>query len=167
MINDFRKFILRGNIIDLMIGFTVGAAFSSVAKSFVEDILMPPVGVVLGQADFSNLFLVIKKGQTITPPYQSLAQAKAAGAVTLNYGIFLNTVISLLVVGLAVYMLIKFINRINDQLEGLPILNKRKSETEQSEPVVKKCPYCLTTIPYKATKCSACTADLSKSLPTK
>ena len=160
MFKDFRKFILRGNTADLVIGFTVGAAFSSVAKSFVEDILMPPIGLVLGQADFSNMFIIIKKG-TVPPPYHTAAAARAVGAITINYGVFLNNVISLFIVGLAVYVLIKFINSVNDQLEELPLVGKKK-KVEQEEPTVKKCPYCLTTIPYKATKCGACTSDLLK-----
>ncbi len=156
MFEDFRKFILRGNIADLVIGFTVGATFSTVAKSFVDDILMPPIGLVMGQADFSNLFIVIKSGST-PPPYQSLSQAKDAGAVTINYGMFINNIISLLIVGFAVYLFIKFLNVLNDQLEELPIIGGKKGE-----PTMKKCPYCLTPVPYKALKCKACTADLAK-----
>ena len=158
MFKDFRKFILKGNIIDLLIGFTVGATFSNVAKSFVEDVLMPPVGVLLGQADFTNLFIVIKNGK-LPAPYVNLVAAKAAGAVTINYGIFLNTVISLLIVGFAVYILIKIINKLNEEIDELPLVGKKKGP---EEPTLKKCPYCLTTIPYRATKCSACTADLPK-----
>lgn len=158
MFNDFRKFLLRGNIIDLLIGFTVGASFANVAKSFVSDVLMPPIGVILGRTDFSSLFWLVKEGTT-PGPYHTLSDAQRAGAVTINYGLFLNNVISLLIVGLAVYILVKFINRVNDQLEEFPLVKRKKRSPE--EPSLKKCPYCLTTIPYRAVKCSACTADLS------
>lgn len=157
MFNDFRKFILRGNIVELLIGFTVGASFSTVAKSLVSDILMPPIGLVLGQTDFSNFFFVLKNGNP-SGPYQSISQAQSSGAITLNVGSFLNNVISLLVVGIAVYILIKFMNRIHDQLEELPLVGKKKKGDE--EPSAKKCPFCLTTIPFRATKCSACTSTL-------
>ena len=143
MLKEFQKFILRGNLIDLAIGFTVGASFSTVAKSLVDDMLMPPIGLLMGNADFSNLYLILRNG-TPAGPYPSLAVANNAGAVTLKYGAFINNVIALLVVALAMFMLIKTINRI----EG------------RETPANKKCPYCFTTIAYKATRCSACTSKL-------
>jgi large conductance mechanosensitive channel len=159
MLRDFRKFILRGNIADLVIGFTVGATFSTLAKSFVDDVLMPPVGLLMGQADFSDLFVVIKSG-TVPPPYQTLAQAKEAGAVTINYGNFLNHIVSLLIVGFAVYILIKFMNKLNEELDDLPLVGEKKKLPQ--EPALKKCPFCLNTIPYRAVKCGFCTIDLLK-----
>ena len=143
MLKEFQKFSLRGNLIDLAIGFTVGASFSTVAKSLVDDMLMPPIGFLMGNADFSNLYLILRNG-TPAGPYPSLAVANNAGAVTLKYGAFINNVIALLVVALAMFMLIKTINRI----EG------------RETPANKKCPYCFTTIAYKATRCSACTSKL-------
>lgn len=115
MINDFKKFILRGNFVDLAIGFTVGAAFSTVAKSFVDDILMPPIGWILGNTDFSNFFILLKPGATEPGPYTTLEAAKTAGAITINYGRFFNNLLSLLVVGIAMYILVKIINRIYDE----------------------------------------------------
>lgn len=115
MINDFKKFILRGNFVDLAIGFTVGAAFSTVAKSFVEDILMPPIGFILGNTDFADFFILLKEGETVAGPYQTLEAAQTAGAITINYGRFMNNVLSLLIVGFAVYLLVNAINKLYDQ----------------------------------------------------
>jgi len=114
-LSDFQKFVIRGNMVDLAIGFTVGAAFSTVAKSLVEDIIMPPISALLGSADFSDLFLVLRAGET-PPPYPTRAIAKEAGAVTLNYGQFASNITSLLVVALAMYLLIKTFNRFEARL---------------------------------------------------
>jgi large conductance mechanosensitive channel len=114
MFQDFKKFILRGNFVDLAVGFTVGAGFSTVAKSFVEDILMPPIGFIMGNADFSNFFAVLKDGQQ-PGPYQTLEAAQAAGAITMNFGRFFNNVLSLLLVGFAMYLLILAVNRLYDE----------------------------------------------------
>src|SRR5690349_20866287 len=115
MLKDFCKCILRGSIIDLLIGFTVAAAFTIVPRSFVQEVLMPIVGVFLGRTDFSNFFIVIKNGTNGASNYNSVAQAKAAGAVTINYGLFINNIISLLIVGLSVYLLVKLINKLNNE----------------------------------------------------
>lgn len=154
MFEDFKKFILKGSIIDLAIGFTVGASFSSVARSLVDNVLMPPIGLVLGRVDFSNLFVLLKQGNP-APPYNTVQQAHQAGAVTLNYGSFLNSVISLLIVALAMYLVIRFISQLNTQLE-----NKLKVSLKAKSPATKKCPYCLTALPTKAIRCSACTSKL-------
>lgn len=152
IIAEFRKFILRGNIAELAIGFTVGAAFTAIVKSLVEDIILPPVSYFLGSADFSNNFLVLRDGKM---PFMTLAEAQQAGAITLNYGRFLNGLLSLLIIGITMFFVVRWINRMNDRLEqqfGAP----KKTE----DPSDKKCQFCLSTIPYSAVKCAHCTADL-------
>ena len=156
MLKDFQKFIMRGSLVDLAIGFTVGAAFSTVAKSLVDDILMPPIGFILGRADFSNLYLIIKEGQEISAPYTTLADAQSAGAITLNYGNFITNLLSLVIVAFAMYLVIRAINKLD---EGL-LTNLGVKKPKKDTPTQKKCPHCLTTIPYAATKCSACTSKL-------
>ncbi len=145
---EFREFIMRGNVVDMAVGIIIGAAFVAIVKSLVDDIIMPPVGLVLGNIDFTNLFAVLKIGK-IPGPYETLAQAKAAGAVTINYGIFINTVISFLIVAFCVFILVKNVNRL-------------RKEPAPQEPTTRECPYCLSTIPLLATKCSHCTADIKK-----
>jgi large conductance mechanosensitive channel len=158
MFKDFKKFILRGNLVDLAIGFTVGAAFSTVAKSLVNDIIMPPIGLLLGKTDFADLFILLKQGSPPSP-YASLSRAEAAGAVTINYGNFLNNVFSLILVGFSMYLVIKGVNRLDKQLEGL---SKKEEKKEAQLPADKKCPFCFSVIPYKATKCPQCTSSLPK-----
>lgn len=114
MFHEFKKFILRGNLVDLAIGFTVGAAFSTVAKSLVDDIIMPPVGWILGNADFSNFFILLKEGTKTAAPYASLEAAETAGAITINYGRFLNNIFTLLIVGFAMFLVIKAVNKMYD-----------------------------------------------------
>lgn len=155
MINEFKKFILRGNLVDLVIGFTVGASFSALAKSLVDDILMPPIGLVLGASSFANKFIVLKSGIPDSP-YQTADAALAAGAVIVKYGAFLNNLLSLVIVGLAMFVIIKGMNRLEGQLDEFTGVKKKKGEA----PSNKKCPYCLTTIAYKAVRCPACTSDL-------
>ncbi|MDD3846849.1 MAG: large-conductance mechanosensitive channel protein MscL [Syntrophorhabdaceae bacterium] len=145
---EFREFIMRGNVVDMAVGIIIGAAFVAIVKSLVDDIIMPPVGLLLGNIDFTNLFAVLKEGKALGP-YATLAQAKAAGAVTINYGFFINTLISFLVVALSVFILIKNINRV-------------KKAPVPAEPDTKECPYCLSTIPEKATKCAHCTAEIGQ-----
>lgn len=152
---DFKKFALRGNLVDLAIGFTVGAAFSTVAKSLVNDILMPPVGLVLGNVDFSDLFLVLRAGSEELPPYVTVEDAQAAGAVTLNYGEFINNLIALLIVALAMFLIIKAYNAIENRLE-----EELGEEKPPGEPENKKCPHCRMTIPYRASRCGHCTSEL-------
>lgn len=153
---EFQKFLLRGNLVELAIGFTVGAAFSTVARSFVDDIIMPPIALVLGGADFSNLFIVIKPGVPF-PPYKTLESANSAGAVTINYGLFLNSLLSLLVVAVAMFIVIRLVNRLEDRLEGLTA--KEQLQKDKS-PENKKCPYCFSTIDYRSTRCPNCTSKL-------
>jgi large conductance mechanosensitive channel len=119
MIREFKEFIARGNVIDLAVGVIIGAAFGAITKSFVDDIVMPVLGLVLGKVDFTNLFVTLSAG-ALAGPASTLAEAKAAGAVTLNYGQFINVVINFFLIALAVFMLVKFVNRVRAQLAGMP-----------------------------------------------
>lgn len=147
MLKDFKEFAMRGNVVDMAVGIIIGAAFGTIVRSLVSDIIMPPIGLLLGNVDFSNLFVVLRGG-AIPGPYTSLADAQAAGAVTLNYGVFINTIISFIIVAFAVFLVIRYINKL-----------KRKEEAP-AEPTTKECPYCFTTIPIKATRCPHCTSAL-------
>jgi large conductance mechanosensitive channel len=146
MLKEFRDFAMRGNVVDLAVGLIIGAAFGKIVTSLVNDILMPPLGLVLGKVDFSNLFINIS-GQH----YATLAEAKQAGAATINYGLFINTILDFVIVAFAIFLLIKQINR-------LQRLSKKKEA--EAAPTTKPCPYCLTTIPLAATRCPACTSQL-------
>ena len=148
MWNDFKAFILRGNVLDLAVGVIIGAAFGTVVKSMVDDVIMPPIGLAIGGVDFSNLFVVLKDGATAAAPYASLAEAKAAGAVTLNYGAFINTIITFLIVALAVFMLVRMVSRMYKQPAPPP-------------PDTKSCPHCATAIPIAAKRCPNCTSQLA------
>lgn len=156
-VREFRKFAMRGNITDMAIGFTVGAAFSTIAKSLVNDLLMPPIGLVLGRADFSDLFWLLKEGPDAPAPYATVGDAEAAGAVTLNYGEFINSIVAFLIVALAMFLIIRAIHRVEDRLED----RFAEDKPEADEPDHKKCPYCRSTIPYRACRCPQCTSDLS------
>jgi large conductance mechanosensitive channel len=148
MLKEFKEFAMRGNVIDMAVGIIIGAAFGTIVKSLVADVIMPPIGLLLGNVDFANLFIVLKQGSTIGP-YLSLAEAQAAGAVTINYGFFINTVISFIIVAFAVFLVIKNINRLKEKEEAKPA------------PTTKECPFCLTAIPIKAKRCPNCTSSLS------
>ena len=147
MWKDFKAFVMRGNVLDLAIAVVIGAAFGGVVKSLVDDVIMPPIGLALGKVDFSNLFFVLKDGLKVPPPYASLAEAKAAGAVTLNYGVFVNSIIGFLIVAFAVFMLVRIVNRW--MLKPVPVA-----------PNTKNCTYCATAIPLAATRCPNCTSQL-------
>ncbi|MBM4466101.1 MAG: large conductance mechanosensitive channel protein MscL [Chloroflexi bacterium] len=148
MLKEFKEFAMRGNVVDMAVGIIVGAAFGQIVTSLVNDVLMPPLGLLLGNVDFSDLFVVLKGG-AVAGPYASLADAQAAGAVTLNYGLFVNTIVSFLIIAFAVFFLIRSINRLQRQEEAPP-----------AEPTTKECSYCLSTIPLKATRCPHCTSEL-------
>ena len=147
MLKEFKEFAMRGNVVDMAVGIIIGAAFGTIVKSLVDDVIMPPIGLLLGSADFSDLFITLKGGAE-AGPYLTLAAAKEAGAVTLNFGAFFSTVITFLIVAFSVFLLIKGINRM-----------KRKQEAPIAEPTTKECPHCLSTIPIKATKCAHCTSE--------
>ena len=142
MLKEFKEFAMRGNMLDMAVGIIIGAAFGKIITSLVGDVLMPPLGLVLGKVDFSNLFLNIS-GKS----YDSLAAAKAAGAPTINYGLFLNNIIDFLIVAFAVFMLIRQVNRL------------KKAETAPMA-VTRECPYCLSAVAMKATRCPHCTSAL-------
>ena len=148
MLKEFKEFALRGNVVDMAVGIIIGAAFGTIVKSLVDDIIMPPIGLLLGGVDFSNLFMLLKAGSP-AGPYASLADAQAAGAVTINYGLFINVVISFLIVAFVMFLLIRSINRL-----------RRGEEAAPAEPTTKECPFCLSTIPIKATRCAFCTSQL-------
>jgi large conductance mechanosensitive channel len=148
MLKEFKEFAMRGNVVDMAVGIIIGAAFGTIVKSLVSDVIMPPIGLLLGNVDFTNLFAVLREGSA-AGPYASLADAQKVGAVTLNYGVFVNTIISFLIVAFAVFLLIRQINRL-----------KREGETPPPEPTTKDCPYCLSSIPIKATRCPHCTSEL-------
>jgi large conductance mechanosensitive channel len=149
MMKEFKDFAMRGNVVDMAVGIIIGGAFGTIVKSLVDDVLMPPIGLLLGGIDFGNFFLVLKQGAKAAVPYAALADAKAAGAVTVNYGLFLNAVISFLIVAFAVFMLIHGLNAARRQKEAPP-----------SEPTTKECPYCVSTIAIKASRCPSCTSEL-------
>lgn len=155
-IEDFKQFALRGNLVDMAVAFTVGAAFGTIAKSLVQDVLMPPVGLLLGDADFSDLFLVLQEGATAPAPYATLVEAQAAGAVTVNYGAFGNNVLAFVLVALAMFAIIRAMNRLEDSLEA----RFAGPPPEPGDPSDKKCRFCRTTIPFRATRCPACTSHL-------
>jgi large conductance mechanosensitive channel len=148
MLKEFKEFAMRGNVLDMAIGIIIGAAFGTIVNSLVQDVIMPPIGLLLGNIDFSNFFAVLKEGK-VTGPYASVAAAKAAGAVSMNIGIFINTVISFVIVAFAVFLLVKTINKL-----------KRQGEAPPAVPTTKECVYCLSTIPIKATRCPNCTSEL-------
>lgn len=145
MFKEFKAFAMRGNVLDMAVGIIIGAAFGRIITSFVNDILMPPLGLIIGKVDFSTLFLNISGTS-----YPTLAAAKAAGAATINYGVFLNTILDFLIVAFAIFLLVRQVNRWS------------KPEPAAA-PTTRECPYCLTQIPLKATRCAACTAEVKPS----
>lgn len=152
MLKDFKAFILRGNVVDMAVGIIIGVAFGAIVTSIVKDIIMPPVGLALGKIDFSNLAIVIRQGST-PGPYGSLAAAQAAGAVTINYGLFINTVISFLIVAAVVFFLI---------VRPIARLQAPKKAAAPAAPTTRDCPFCATAIPIKAVRCPNCTSSLAK-----
>ena len=151
MLKDFKEFAMRGNVLDMAVGIIIGAAFGGIVNSLVSDMIMPPIGLILGNIDFSNFFLVLKEGK-VAGPYASVAAAKAAGAVSINYGMFVNTIVSFVIVAFAVFLLIRGINKLRRQEEAPPPV-----------PTTKECTYCYSSIPIKATRCPHCTSELKMS----
>jgi large conductance mechanosensitive channel len=155
MWKDFKAFIMRGNVVDLAVGVIIGAAFGAIVKSLVDDVIMPPIGLATGGLDFSNKFIVLKEGAKTVGPYLSLADAKAAGAVTLNYGLFVNNIITFLIVAFCVFLLVRAIAKLH--LEAATL------QAPPPPPSTKACPYCATQIPVPATRCPNCTSQLTAS----
>ncbi len=149
MLKEFKEFAVKGNVIDMAVGIVIGAAFGTIVKSFVSDIIMPPIGLLLGNVDFSQLYLLLKEG-TKAGPYATLADAQAAGAVVLSYGVFINSVISFMIISFSIFIVIKNINKL--KREAVPVVAE--------EPTTKACPYCFSTISIKALKCPNCTSEL-------
>lgn len=145
MLREFKAFVMRGNVVDMAVGVIIGVAFGKIVSSLVSDVLMPPVGLVLGGMDFSTLFINLS-GQ----PYATVKDAKAAGAPVIAYGVFLNTVINFVIVALVIFLLVRQVNRMT-----------RPRETPAAAPTTKECPYCVSTIPLKATRCAHCTSELA------
>jgi len=149
MLKEFKEFAMRGNVVDMAVGLVVGAAFATIVKSLVADVIMPPIGLLLGGVDFSNLFAIIRDG-SVAGPFSTLADAQKAGAVTINYGLFMNTIISFLIIAFAIFMVVKGMNSL-----------KKKEEAPPAEPTTKDCSHCFTSIPIKATRCPHCTSELA------
>ena len=149
MLKDFKEFAMRGNVVDMAVGIIIGGAFGTIVKSLVSDVMMPPIGLLLGGVDFSDLFLTLKEG-TVAGPYATLEAAQNAGAVTISYGLFMNSVISFLIVAFAVFLLIRGINKLS-----------REEEEAPAEPTTKECGFCYSEIPIKATRCPNCTSEVA------
>lgn len=148
MLKEFKEFAMRGSVVDMAVGIIIGAAFTAIARSLVDDLLMPPLGIMVGGADLSNLFVVLQQGN-VAPPYPTLQAARQAGAVTLNYGAFFNSVFHFFIVSLALFVLVRQVNRL-----------KSAEEPPEAKPTTRDCPYCLSTIPFKASRCPHCTSTL-------
>lgn len=148
MMKEFKEFAVKGNVIDMAVGIIIGAAFGTIVKSLVADVIMPPIGLALGNVDFANLFIVLKEGAQ-AGPYPSLAEAQAAGAVSINYGAFINTIITFVIIAFAVFMIIRNVNKM-----------KREEAAPPAEPTTKSCPFCFSEVPIKATRCGFCTSEL-------
>ncbi len=142
MLKEFKTFIMRGNVLDLAVGIIIGGAFGKIISSFVNDILMPPLGMIMGKINFADLFINLSG-----KPYPTVAAAKAAGAPTINYGMFINTIIDFLIVAFAIYLMIVQVNRLQKKPEAAP-------------PTTKECPFCFSAVPIKATRCPHCTSNL-------
>ncbi len=144
MLKEFKEFAMRGNVLDMAVGIIIGAAFGKIVSSLVNDVIMPPIGLLLGKMDFSSLYFNLSGTH-----YESLATAKAAGAATINYGLFLNTVLDFVIVAFVIFLLIRQMNRL-----------KRKQEAPPSAPTTKDCPFCLSVIAINASRCPHCTSEL-------
>jgi len=149
MLKEFKEFAMRGNVVDMAVGIIIGGAFATIVKSLVADVIMPPVGLMLGGVDFTDLFILLKEGSTAAP-YATLAAAQEAGAVVISYGVFINAIISFLIVAFAVFLLIRSINRLRREEEAPPV-----------EPTTKDCPFCFSTVSLKATRCPHCTSEIA------
>lgn len=149
MMQEFKEFAVKGNVVDMAVGIIIGAAFGTIVKSLVDDVIMPPVGLLLGGVDFSELYIALKQGSP-AGPYDTIAAAKEAGAVTINYGTFINNLLSFIIVAFAVFLLVRAINRLRREEQVAPVA-----------PTEKPCPYCTTAIPVAATRCPHCTSQLA------
>jgi large conductance mechanosensitive channel len=151
MLKEFKEFAMKGNVVDMAVGIIIGAAFGGIVNSLVSDVIMPPIGLLLGNVDFSNLYIILREGAT-AGPFASLVEAKKAGAVTISYGAFINTIINFLILAFVIFLFIRNINKL-----------KRKEVAAPTVPTTKECTYCFSTIPIKATRCPHCTSELKGS----
>jgi large conductance mechanosensitive channel len=151
MLKEFKEFAMKGNVVDMAVGIIIGAAFGGIVNSLVSDVIMPPIGLLLGKVDFANLYVILREGAT-AGPFASLVEAKKAGAVTISYGAFINTIINFLILAFVIFLFIRNINKL-----------KRKEDTAPAVPTTKECTYCFSTIPIKATRCPHCTSELKGS----
>lgn len=151
MFKEFREFAVKGNVMDMAVGVIIGGAFGTIVGSLVKDVMMPPLGLLLGGVDFSNIFIVLKEGAQ-AGPYATLSAAQAAGAVTVNLGLFINTCISFLIVAFAVFLMVRTLNR----------LKRAEAPAAPAAPTTKDCPFCATAIPVAAVRCPHCTSELKK-----
>jgi large conductance mechanosensitive channel len=149
MLKEFREFALRGNVVDMAVGIIIGGAFGTIVRSLVDDVLMPPFGLLLGNVNFQDYFLVLRAGSQAPAPYATLAAAQEAGAVTINIGLFINSVISFVLVAVAVFFLVRMMNQL-----------QRQQEAAKAEPTTKECPFCRQEIPLAASRCPHCTSEL-------
>lgn len=149
---EFREFIARGSVVDMAVGIAVGTAFAAIARSLVNDVIMPVAGLVLGNAEFEDLFFTLRAGALAPPPYETLAAAQEAGAVTVNYGLFINSIVTFLIISAAVFLLVRTINSI-----------RRKQEQAPPAAAERQCPFCLLNVPIAATRCAHCTSELPAS----
>jgi large conductance mechanosensitive channel len=147
MWQEFKKFAMRGNMLDLAVGLILGSAFGAIVTSLVKDVIMPPIGLLLGGVDFTNLYVLLREGDP-AGPYAALADAQAAGAVSINYGAFINTIVSFIIIALAVFLLVRGVNKLLPQ------------PAPAAAPATRECPYCLSAVPLKATRCPHCTSEL-------
>ena len=151
MLKDFKAFIMRGSVVDLAVGIVIGVAFGAIVNSFVKDVIMPPIGLALGNVDFANMFVVLKQG-AVAGPYPSLAAAQEAGAVSINYGVFINTLVNFLILAAVIFFFV---------VRPIVKLHERQKAAEAAPaPSTKECPYCYTQIAIKATRCPNCTSEL-------
>jgi len=148
MLKEFKEFAMRGNVVDLAVGVIIGAAFGAIVTSLVTDIILPPIGLLLGNVDFSNLFIVLQPG-SVAGPYDTLAQAQEAGAVTINYGLFLNAVLIFIITAFAIFLLVRAMNRM-----------RRQEQAPPPPATTKECPFCKSTVALEATRCAYCTSEL-------
>lgn len=149
MFKEFKEFAMRGNVLDMAVGIIIGVSFSAIVKSMVDDVIMPPIGLILGDVDFANLFLVLKDGATVAAPYVSLAEAQTAGAVTINYGVFISSLVSFVLMAFSVFLLIRTMNRL-----------KRQETAPPPAATTRDCPFCFSAIPLKASRCPYCTSEV-------
>jgi large conductance mechanosensitive channel len=158
--NEFKKFAIRGNMVDMAVGFTVGVAFSAIARSLVDDIIMPFVGLLFGDSQFNDFYILLREGAGQPGPYLTLVDAQAAGAITVNLGLFINTILTFLIIAFVMFFVVRGMNRLESQLDELTDV-----EEKPGEPTDRDCPYCFSSVPLQASRCPYCTSELKPLAP--